>query len=459
MVKPISDNCGFHREDCQDDEIESDKGEIVNPNVTSHSLTFSPEILRLLTDLLYPDPRMAIREILANAADAITMALPVYPPGLQPQIVVTPNRMSSTLIVDDNGIGLKFDEINVLNMVGADEDKRHRFEEILKKKGGRDGRESNGVKEQIVDLIGRYAIGRLACLCIADRVDIQSKSLVEDRSPAVQWTMRENQMNTEVQQIDRVRPGTRVMLHIKPEFKDQILLSERLEEIVREYAAFLPYPVHIGAETSAQINLADPVIYQGQPGMNLNPIPYRISSDRRAAGTDTLDERYQSLWDSLYGGLRVDPPLTILPVVTDHVRGMLFIPSDPAFLEIGRVRLWCRRMFVKNNEEDLVGREAAREALATGRGLRGALAAWRRAAAPLRGLRFHDLRHQAITEMAEAGATDATMMALAGHMSRAMLEHYSHVRMAAKRTALDKLESGLMGERRSDRQPGAAKAN
>jgi hypothetical protein len=27
-----------------------------------------------------------------------------------------------------------------------------------------------------------------------------------------------------------------------------------------------------------------------------------------------------------------------------------------------------------------------------------------------------------------------------------MLEHYSHVRMAAKRTAVDKLSSGLMGE-------------
>jgi hypothetical protein len=30
-------------------------------------------------------------------------------------------------------------------------------------------------------------------------------------------------------------------------------------------------------------------------------------------------------------------------------------------------------------------------------------------------LRFHDLRGQAITELAEAGATDATMIALAGH--------------------------------------------
>lgn len=67
-----------------------------------------------------------------------------------------------------------------------------------------------------------------------------------------------------------------------------------------------------------------------------------------------------------------------------------------------------------------------------------------RAEAPFARLRFHDLRHQAITELAEAGAPDATMMALAGHVSREMLEHYSHVRMAAKREALDRLSTGLI---------------
>jgi integrase len=72
--------------------------------------------------------------------------------------------------------------------------------------------------------------------------------------------------------------------------------------------------------------------------------------------------------------------------------------------------------------------------------------AWRRLthAAGFPGFRFHDLRHQAITEMAEAGASDATIMAVAGHVDRAMMEHYSHVRMAAKRDVLQKLESGLM---------------
>jgi len=68
----------------------------------------------------------------------------------------------------------------------------------------------------------------------------------------------------------------------------------------------------------------------------------------------------------------------------------------------------------------------------------------RKASEPFLGLRFHDLRHQAITELGETGTPDATVMAVAGHLSRAMMEHYSHVRMANKRAALAKLESGLI---------------
>ena len=90
------------------------------------------------------------------------------------------------------------------------------------------------------------------------------------------------------------------------------------------------------------------------------------------------------------------------------------------------------------------GRDAAQNAFSAGHKLGVAKAAWRRAAEPFRKFRFHDLRHQAITELAEAGAPDATLMALAGHMSREMLEHYSHVRMEAKRKAIDSLSTGLI---------------
>jgi Phage integrase family len=67
--------------------------------------------------------------------------------------------------------------------------------------------------------------------------------------------------------------------------------------------------------------------------------------------------------------------------------------------------------------------------------------AWRslRKAAAIPALRFHDLRHHAITELAESQASDATIMAMFGRVSRQMLEHCSHVRMGLKRKALDGL--------------------
>jgi integrase len=48
-----------------------------------------------------------------------------------------------------------------------------------------------------------------------------------------------------------------------------------------------------------------------------------------------------------------------------------------------------------------------------------------------------DLRHTCITKLAEGQASEQTLMSIAGHLSRKILEHYSHIRMAAKRAALD----------------------
>ena len=64
---------------------------------------------------------------------------------------------------------------------------------------------------------------------------------------------------------------------------------------------------------------------------------------------------------------------------------------------------------------------------------------------PLHGLRFHDLRHHAITELSESQASDQTIMSIAGHISPKMLAHYSHVRLDAKRKALDALSGGGSG--------------
>lgn len=61
--------------------------------------------------------------------------------------------------------------------------------------------------------------------------------------------------------------------------------------------------------------------------------------------------------------------------------------------------------------------------------------------------RLHDLRHTAATKMAEAAVPESTMLAIMGHMSRAMLELYSHIRMAAKREGVKSLELPKVGPR------------
>jgi integrase len=61
--------------------------------------------------------------------------------------------------------------------------------------------------------------------------------------------------------------------------------------------------------------------------------------------------------------------------------------------------------------------------------------------------RLHDLRHTAATKMAEAGVPESTMLAIMGHMSRVMLERYSHIRMKAKREAVKSLELPALGPR------------
>ena len=108
---------------------------------------------------------------------------------------------------------------------------------------------------------------------------------------------------------------------------------------------------------------------------------------------------------------------------------------------------WAGRL-VESNADDYVfpTREAAgierehpdRERIDPSRPIKSWRSAWRAALkrAKLQ-VRFHDLRHTCITKLAESQASEQTLMAIAGQVSRSMIEHYSHIRMEAKRTALD----------------------
>jgi integrase len=76
--------------------------------------------------------------------------------------------------------------------------------------------------------------------------------------------------------------------------------------------------------------------------------------------------------------------------------------------------------------------------------------------------RWHDLRHTFISRLAENPVvSEGTLTSLAGHVSKRMLERYSHIRTHAKRAAIEALEQAqvpipaVSGAKPSEAQTGA----
>lgn len=58
-------------------------------------------------------------------------------------------------------------------------------------------------------------------------------------------------------------------------------------------------------------------------------------------------------------------------------------------------------------------------------------------------LHFHDLRHEAISRLVEAGLSDQEVAAISGHKSMQMLRRYTHLRAEDLVSKLDRLGRGV----------------
>ena len=69
--------------------------------------------------------------------------------------------------------------------------------------------------------------------------------------------------------------------------------------------------------------------------------------------------------------------------------------------------------------------------------------AWFKAlrSAKIKGLRFHDLRHEAVSRLVEAGLNDQEVAAISGHKSMQMLKRYTHLRAEDLVCKLDQLNA------------------
>lgn len=123
--------------------------------------------------------------------------------------------------------------------------------------------------------------------------------------------------------------------------------------------------------------------------------------------------------------------------------GRRTIPLNHAALEaFGELFRWGEKQgFSRPEDWVFPGRDRKTHRRVRERPVNSWSSAWRSLtrAAGLAGLRFHDLRHQCITELRERGVPDAVVMGLSGHKSSAMLDRYTHARLEAMREAVERL--------------------
>jgi len=126
--------------------------------------------------------------------------------------------------------------------------------------------------------------------------------------------------------------------------------------------------------------------------------------------------------------------LTVGRSKTDAGTGRL-IPLNAVAFEA--LALWAAR-FPGSGAEHYVFPSCGSRQIDPARPTKGWRTAWRNALKRAGfHCRFHDLRVTCITKLAESQASDMTIMSIAGHVSRQMLEHYSRIRTDIKRAALE----------------------
>src|SRR5690606_16259246 len=198
-------------------------------------------IFPIIKKFLYSDHEIFLRELVSNAVDATQKLKRLSALGHAKgelgdlKIIVKIDEKEGTLTISDRGIGMTAEEIskyiNQIAFSGATE-----FMEKFK-----EARDAN-------EIIGRFGLGFYSAFMVADRVEIQTLSYLEDAEPA-RWVC-DGSTSFEITAGNRQERGTDVILYINEESKE-FLQESKISGILNKYAKFLPIPVQFGTKTES----------------------------------------------------------------------------------------------------------------------------------------------------------------------------------------------------------------
>lgn len=300
-------------------------------------------IFPVIKKWLYSEKDIFLREIVSNAADAVTKlrrlsSLGQYEDnGETYRIDVVLDKENGTLTVSDNGIGMTEDELDrylcQIALSGA-------LDFIQKYEGENP---NNGI-------IGHFGLGFYSSFMVSDTVEVITKSYTD--APAVHWTCSESG-SYELTAGERDGHGTTVIMHISDEEKEY-LEKFKLEGILDKYCSFMPVDIYFtDVADEEKKDKKEKKKEQKEPAKPINdtkPLWLKNPSDCTA-------EEYKDFYRKVFHDYR--EPLFWIHINADYplnFRGILYFPKITNEYESieGQVKLYYNQVFVADNIKEVI---------------------------------------------------------------------------------------------------------
>jgi molecular chaperone HtpG len=290
---------------------------------SGHISIHAENILPIIKRWLYSEKEIFLRELVANAADAILKLQKLSLIGdvkrdvPDAKIDVTIDKDKGTLTITDTGLGMTADEIKkYINQVAFS--------------GVSDFLEKYKDKDDSQQVIGHFGLGFYSAFMVASSVEIDTLSY-QDGTAAAHWRC-DGSTEFTLSPSDRQTVGTSIILHVGDDSKD-MLEAETIRGLLTRYCAFIRYPIHLGGEL-----VNDP-----------KPIWNRSVSE-------LTDKDYTDFFHNLFPGS--PDPLFWIHLNLDYpfnLKGVLFFPKLTRELgQEGEIKLYCNQVYVADNVKELV---------------------------------------------------------------------------------------------------------
>ncbi len=289
-----------------------------------------PNLLKILSENLYSNNHIAIRELIQNAHDACKRRIVEdEAPSYHPKIEINADNAKGVLIIKDNGAGLTKEEIQqYISTIGRGYTRELREELAL----------FDWEKE--IELIGQFGLGLLSAFVIADEVSLYTTSY---KQPDKGWFWScDGTSDYKIREMPAHETGTIFYLKLKSRFLE-LLKHDVLKKLIIYYADFLTVPIHLN-------NSMNPV-------NSMNAALYQPKNEVKAEDFESLIKRR----------LGHDKPLLTIPLHDAEVktpdgvrriplRGVLIVPpsSTISIKEYGKVMIYIRRMFICESHSNLL---------------------------------------------------------------------------------------------------------